>query len=397
MKLSHQQIRDLLSAKLAAADPNNYAWIRDVFDDEFAYEMGSRLYRRTYEIDEVGNATIGDPQQVIEIKSFAPANFTADGAYDDGEYRVYPNVLLFKAGDYPDKMVRVSPEDLPQMIANTAPFNLNLEHLDGGAVDALNESGVVGRAVKFWIDDKDSSIVRAEVLVNKKLDEYLEVKGISVEIPYEGPKRFTGAGLTYTPRVEQAALMAAFTSLATGQNPPAGLAGTTTTGGKPRMNLLDKLKAFFKQEGIEIDAPGDGTSPAPATKTEDIEARLNQERAAFKASVIKDKAEAFYAGLLAQKKAVPGEKDVIVARFTAALSADNPATVNFSAGEALKADGEMVKAVSELYSQRKPHSLDEEQVKTATGTALFAEKQAAPTTPQIDTKSIYNRLNGVKA
>jgi hypothetical protein len=391
MNLSHQQIRDLLSAALASAEPNYYPWIRDVYEGQFTYEMNQRLYKRTYTILADGKASLGDAQQVLELRTFIPASFSSGGAYDDGDYRVYPNVLLFKAGDYPDKQMKVEPADLPVMLQNTSPFNINFEHSVDGALRAIEKAGLA-KAAEFWIDPVDDSIVRAKVLVHKLIDDQLEIKGISVEIPYEGPKRFSGAGLTYTPRVADAALMAAFKELAhRADTPPAGeRAGRNN---KP-MNFWEKLKAVFTEHGINPEATGDNgvipaTPAAPAAHAafQQQLTDLQSQVAAFTTSRIAETAEGHFNRLVAEKRAVPGQKDEIVARFTKALKADNPANINFAAGEKI-VEGDMTKLAIELYAQVTPHNLTQEQIEDPKVVAIFATGGTVPSKPVIDQSEI---------
>lgn len=121
-------------------------------------------------------------------------------------YRVYENSLLFVAGDYPDKGIEVTEADLARMVRATPPLCLNLEHAKEGAFSALVCN--VGFIRRMWIDPEDPRVVRGEVALPRWLDESLEKKGISMEVPFD-KKRFIGAALTYTPRISEAALMRA--------------------------------------------------------------------------------------------------------------------------------------------------------------------------------------------
>lgn len=97
------------------------------------------------------------------------------------------------------------------MVANTGPLCLNMEHLTDGAFDALTCQ--LGQVRRFWIDPDDETIVRGEVAIPLWLDPNLDVKGLSVEIPFD-KTRFIGCALTYAPRVSQAALMNACATFA---------------------------------------------------------------------------------------------------------------------------------------------------------------------------------------
>lgn len=148
-------------------------------------------------------------------------NFSlAEGRKVVGDYAVYPNSLLFRAGDYPDKDFIMSAADIAASAASFVPVDFNVEHAKHGAHQAL--SGAFGGILKTWADPNSPNDLRGEVAVPLWLDTRLETKSPSLEFD-KATKRITGAALTYTPRVSDAALMSAVAEFAnTRHNTPEG-------------------------------------------------------------------------------------------------------------------------------------------------------------------------------
>lgn len=74
--LSHGSIRNLLSAALRAQNPQDYAWVEDVYDSWFVYssEDDGRHYQRSYVIDDKGIVTMGEPLAVLPTTVYVPVS-----------------------------------------------------------------------------------------------------------------------------------------------------------------------------------------------------------------------------------------------------------------------------------------------------------------------------------
>jgi len=123
-----------------------------------------------------------------------------------GDYAIYPNSLLFEAGDYPDKGFAITPEELAAAAAASGPVPFNIEHSSAGAHAATE--GLFGGILRQWIDPEDPKRLRGEVAIPLPLDEKLATKAPSLEFARD-TKKIVGAALTYKPRVSEAALMSA--------------------------------------------------------------------------------------------------------------------------------------------------------------------------------------------
>ena len=142
----------------------------------------------------------------------AEFNLNQSSSYVVGDYRVYPNSILFQAGDFPDKQITISASDLATRVANSEPVYLNLEHFDTDPSDTsigafAGLDGILGEVVRFWMDPADKTIARGEVHVLRILDDNLEKRGLSMEVPFTAGTGFDGGAITYTPRITGAAMM----------------------------------------------------------------------------------------------------------------------------------------------------------------------------------------------
>jgi len=140
----------------------------------------------------------------------AVATFGVEGSgrYVDGDYAIYPNSLLFEAGDYADKAFTLSPEEQWAAVESFAPVWGNIEH-----TDFLKGRACEVRSIR--LDEGDSHTLRGEVAVPLWLDENLgdEERRLSCEWDRDA-KTLLGIGLVVHPRLPDAALMAAFTAYA---------------------------------------------------------------------------------------------------------------------------------------------------------------------------------------
>jgi hypothetical protein len=85
LAMSHGDLANLLRTALKAQHPGPdiYCWVRDVFDAEVVYELSnkddvSRLYRRSYAVDDAGAVTLGEPVSVVAVTSYVAATESGD-------------------------------------------------------------------------------------------------------------------------------------------------------------------------------------------------------------------------------------------------------------------------------------------------------------------------------
>jgi hypothetical protein len=132
------------------------------------------------------------------------------------------------------------------------------------------------------------------------------------------------------------------------------------------MDFMDKLKAFFKAEGFKIDeeSPDKGTSGVSAAEFKALKDELTALKAqvtvsaTFSDSQLKSEAVAFADKMIAEKKAIPAEREEIARSHFAAAQADRTA--------AQFADGKMVTPlldnIKASYEKRGAHRLTEERI-----------------------------------
>lgn len=123
--------------------------------------------------------------------------YTADGY-------VIRRGKIFQAGEYPDKKISISPEELLAASSDFRPAPLNLEHIttpfDGklGTLSSINVS-------------KDGTELFGEIKLRKCVDEALGDDPLKVSCEWSrSDKKITGLALTTKPRVKDAVLMSAF-------------------------------------------------------------------------------------------------------------------------------------------------------------------------------------------
>ncbi len=133
----------------------------------------------------------------------------------EGDFVTFPNSLCFKGGNYADRHVKVTNKDLKLLVQNSfLPIKLNLEHIPTNDLSFATSilDGEFGEIVSLWIDPDDANVVRGEVKLPQKVARKLAKKGLSMEFySVEGRpdtiSGFTGAAITYCPRVAEAQMM----------------------------------------------------------------------------------------------------------------------------------------------------------------------------------------------
>lgn len=320
----------------------------------------------------------GGPSEDLAVVAFA-LDAPTEAA---GEF-VIRKGKLFEAGSYPDKAFEMTPEELAAAAAAFAPVPIDLEHVPTVLDGKLGEV----RAVEVADDGKT---LLGTVALPTWLDAAIGDAERKVSCTWNrATKRLERLALVRTPRVTDAALMAAFAEseaefigrrnsgvdqsriqglhdvaidLGASCRAPMGQTGRKES---KRMGTWDTIKAWI-QGGMEGEpnvtfGAGAGTPPEPAD-TPPEPAQPDPEKVALQARIATLEAEgrqgaagAFADAMIAAKKALPAEKPAIVAAFARAAEDDavSPAVVTFGEGKT----GGRVDALRALYEARQPHIL----------------------------------------
>lgn len=128
-------------------------------------------------------------------------------SYTEGEYRIYPRSLIFRAGHYPDHGFSATSADLQKIVTGYKPDSalVNLHHAPQMLV------GKLGRVRSLYVNDSNPNELMGAVAIPRWLDDQLEPheRRVSAEFHIDS-KRFVGLALTTTPQIKDAALMACF-------------------------------------------------------------------------------------------------------------------------------------------------------------------------------------------
>lgn len=276
---------------------------------------------------------------------------------------------VFEAGDYPDKELTVTPDDLQAAVAAFEPVPVDLEH-----VPTLLD-GKLGRLESVRIADDGKTLV-GRVSLPRWLSDALGNEPVKVSTTWNRmTKKLMGLALVRHPRVSDAALMSAY--MAAGSPP---LQEQETDMNESRFK---RFLRWLSGEGEEAAfALGDGgttpvettappadppaaTAPPPPPPAVDPEkealrAALAQERA----SRIQAEAAAFADGEIAARRAYPAEREVIIAAYVQAAQED--ITAPWPATLSVNGAANRVALLQAQYGARPAHELTTETVGGAT-------------------------------
>lgn len=385
MALSHDQIRDKVRAAIGGGGTMmDGPWIQEVWDDHVVYELEGSHYSQGYALQEDQVVLIGERQKVEVQRVYVPAAFAMDEVEPDGD-TVVRRGKLFEVGDYPDKSFSLTEEEADQALADFRPVPNDLEHrntvLDGhlGVLEAVERRG----AELF-----------GSVRIPKWLDAVIGDKPVKASLAWDrNSKRIVGNALVLNPRIEDAALMAAFSARL----------DDSVQGSQP-MKLKDRIKALFgaveaelqrEEEGSQ--APADATTPESegstsfsqdqAAELEALRARaaeLEAERDAERARRVEAGAASFVADAVQKGKITPAEVDAWKSMYTAAAQADGEAT--FSEGGP---SGPMLQNVLALMEARPASRMTTEVI---AGVTVFSGEApiVTPESPALDVRGIYD-------
>lgn len=402
---SHSEIRSLLQGALRnELGAERYVWIRDIYSDSLIYsdESSSKMYRRDFAIDSENKVTLGSPKEVIERTSYELVTYATFSGATATNGMVIKEGKIFEAGDYPDKGIAFTPEDLQAAVAAFAPVDLDLEHIP----TVLD--GKLGQLQEVKTAD-DGKTLMGKVAIPEWLDKAVGNVPLKVSCTWDrASKKLAKLALVLQPRVSDAAIMSAFAEFA-GKRHSAqdeqdlqsvhdavvrlGAACkkaefTNKESKEKKMSFKDKFFAWL--DGVDAEAtpappaqtPPAAVQPAPVAAAQvqnsaaaqpdpEVE-RLRRENAEFKAQAMHAQATSWADEMVRGGHAYPAERDNLIAVFTQLAQDDeaNPREVTFSEGSEQK-KGTRLDAYKASIAARPVHGLTVEGVR-AGQTVLYS-------------------------
>lgn len=287
---------------------------------------------------------------------------------------------IFKLGSYPDKQFSLSAPEAARAVRAFTPVPIDSEHKESVF------DGKLGQLRKVMLK---GNVLHGEMAVPRWLHDLFPSQPIPVSTTWSRTdKRIIGLALAANPRVSEAAMMAAFSAA---QHEPQQE--------KPRMKLYDSefWKNFFSGARAAAEAedqPEAGAqpaasfavegapAPAAAAQADPEVARLRSELATAKADRIASDAAHFADAQIAGHKALPAEREAMIAAFTQAAVDDGAhGAVSFSDGST----SSRVEQFKALFAARPAHTLTQELFPAAEGEGVgFAANKTQ--TPKADDK-----------
>ncbi|MCW5936737.1 MAG: hypothetical protein KIT11_05465 [Fimbriimonadaceae bacterium] len=342
-KLSLDDVRQLVRAAiLSTLPPDTPAYVYDLYDDAAVYGIDQpngtvRHYRVPYEIDDDGKVTLGQSEEVRQVRTWETikyTKFTAGHIEELADGSIEVTAKLFTIGDYPDKGFGINEAEADEAVTeiDALPAPVIVEHMRSvfTHADPFN----VGKLAKVWREGLD---LFGKIRFSGWVKDALKGQAPKLSLGWsQHPKRIVEVSLVLDPRVEDAGLLAAFSSK------PARIGGAMK-------NFWAGLKGLLNQTPDEELAQFGAAAPGSPAHSSGVSAEqvgeiVTQKLAEFKASL----------GAAAPQAATDGQLDAAVATFTAEIKAggrvppaaveafsaqyrqalldDNGGTVVFSAG-----------------------------------------------------------------
>lgn len=185
---------------------------------------------------------------------------------------VIRNGLLFTCGDYPDKKFSLTVEEAKAAESTFQPVPINIEHIPSIFDDKL------GHVRKIWTAGED---IFAEYAIPKWLHEVTKAEPIKVSAEWDRlNKQVVGGAFVLNPRVQQAAMMAAFSNVGDAEFAHKGIAaihdmavrhgaecgGKSMFGGAAKFMTKDELKTI---QGVHDMCSGDNGKHCDMMKSRD--------------------------------------------------------------------------------------------------------------------------------
>jgi hypothetical protein len=338
------------------------------------------------------------------VEPLAPAESRRVGRWVERECPV-----VFRAGDYPDKGFKLSPEELREAVEHfnreVRFANFDLEH-----VPTLLQNRLGG--MTRLKADPDGKTFGASALIPGWFHEEMKGRPIPVSAQFhKATKRIKGFALTCDPRLDGTELLASFSMDAAGNGPmpPPPQAGDDGTGGMAAshgnelaqkiwdaadkavqdaggkgeiysgayMRWLSKLKAlaeqggakgggndnrsFSREEGSDVD--DQQTAEFNRVKAEFDQLRRDNAKLAAELAEVRKKsvvaeAVSFARSDPVRRRVTPDEEASLVAMYVALAEQDH---VNFSADPRKPS---LLGPFKEQYLKRREHNLGKEMVRT---------------------------------
>ena len=292
---------------------------------------------------------------------------------------------LFEVGDYSDKAFSLSPEEMWLAVQAFTPQQVDIEHVPSVL------SGKLG-TLQSVEQSPNGAELFGEVRLPEWLDSLLGDDERKVSCTWSrDTKQLTGLALVRSPRITDATLFAAFAGqrhsakdaadmqqihdLARGQG-----AECETVGGDPmttpettpnaEQTLMSKFFSWMTAGApaapTAVTAPATFSAPAtpqapavpPAAAPDPEKELLKQQLAQIRAQQISDRAAAFAAEQIAASKALPAQRDALIAAYSVAAADDaEHGQATFATGR-----GSRVDALAAIFGTAPAHTLTTELV-----------------------------------
>jgi hypothetical protein len=292
---------------------------------------------------------------------------------------------LFASGNYEDKHYSMTDEELAAAAAAFSPVPIDIEHVPSVL------SGKLGMLESINID-ADGKTLLGTVAMPSWLDALIDDSERKVSCTWDrATKRLTGLALVRNPRIEDAVLMAAFGAADT-VSIPADFAGKRhsaadtadmqtihdiaakqgavcpdmnegddtmpdTMTPEQQMGLFGKFMAWMGAGEHPVTTPATFNAPtqaSPAAPQPDPEKdSLKAQLAQLRAQQIGDRAAAFAAEQITANKALPAQRDAIIAAYSV-LAADDAeyGQATFGSAKTTRVD-----ALAALFTNAPTHGL----------------------------------------
>jgi hypothetical protein len=338
---------------------------------------------------------------------------------------------IFRCGDYPDKSFSLTPDEAATAIAAFRPVPVDLEHT------STVLDGRLGTLESVAMGEDGTSLV-GTVALPAWLDALLDEGQRKVSATWDrATKQLRGLAIVNTPRVADAALMAAFAATDEGK---ALVAIESEFAGKRHSKAdQDTVQAVHdhsvslgaacpasarmsaKEQGMTDEQQvtttptrmerfmawlgGEGASDAefaasPTTTAivapDPEKEQMRQRLEAIERERVAEKAAAFADGEILAGRAYPAERAALIAAFAEAADDDrtSPRTVTFAVGEETR-QGSRVEALVARQTARTPHALTEERLADARVVPSAAPDTGAPAKMSAERKAHLTALAGV--
>jgi hypothetical protein len=317
-------------------------------------------------------------------QSAMSAEFSVSGAAsakrDDPErpnHVLIPAPVLFRCDNYPDKNFSLTPEEAEGVtLAEFSPVDLDLEH------KPTVLSGKLGVLARVDRSEADPYLLSGEVSIPKWLDNLLGPDERKLSAAFcRTTKKIIGCGLVRTPRVSDAAMMAAFAKAESeaGHQPPAAPAATAAPAAQPPSAAAPpgpapEFQAQFAMLKEQLEAERRRSADLEASNKATAEQRLAETRARIASEAVN-----FADSEILANRSVPADRDGLIALYQQAALDDvaSPSpSVQFGAELVTR-----VEAIRRTHQKRVPLQLSKETVPVQPGTqALFNQPGTPPAT-----------------